>query len=92
MQVKVLVNDRIDVALATRADGVHVGQDDIEASTARRLLGPAMVLGVSVKTVEQAKRAEAAGADYLGAGASEFHKGNQNCALGKTLFLPRKDS
>lgn len=67
----VLINDRIDVALATDADGVHVGQDDISASHARRLLGTDKVLGVSVKTVRQAKQAEAAGADYLGAGASK---------------------
>lgn len=71
MQVKVLINDRIDVALAVGADGVHVGQDDIPAAAARRILGPGKVLGVSVKTVEQARQAEADGADYLGAGASE---------------------
>ena len=71
MQVKVLINDRIDVALATDADGVHVGQDDIPAAVARRLLGSSKFLGVSVKTVEQALQAEKAGADYLGAGASE---------------------
>ena len=66
-----LINDRIDVALATGADGVHLGQDDIPAETARRLLGPQKILGVSVKTVDQARKAEAAGADYLGAGASK---------------------
>ena len=71
LQVKVLINDRIDVALATDADGVHVGQDDIPAAVARRLLGSSKILGVSVKTVEQARLAERAGADYLGAGASE---------------------
>ena len=73
MQVKVLINDRVDVALAVDADGVHVGQDDIPAKVARRLLGPGKILGVSVKTVEQALRAEADGADYLGAGASVLH-------------------
>ena len=71
LQVKVLINDRVDVALASGADGVHLGQDDIPASKARQLLGPDMILGVSVKTVEQARQAEAEGADYLGAGASK---------------------
>ena len=67
--VPVIVNDRVDVALAAGAAGVHVGQDDLPAAAARRLLGPDRVLGVSVKTVEQAVRAQADGADYLGAGA-----------------------
>ena len=67
--VPVIVNDRVDVALAAGAAGVHVGQDDLPAAAARRLLGPNSVLGVSVKTVEQAMQAQADGADYLGAGA-----------------------
>lgn len=72
VQVGVIINDRVDVALAVGAHGVHVGQDDIPARTARQLLGPGKVLGVSVKTVEQALQAAADGADYLGAGASEI--------------------
>ncbi len=68
MQVGLIINDRVDVALAVGADGVHVGQDDIPA---RALLGPHKILGVSVKTVEQAQQAAADGADYLGAGASQ---------------------
>ena len=71
MQVGIIINDRVDVALAVGADGVHVGQDDIPAKAARALLGPHMILGVSVKTVEQAQQAAADGADYLGAGASQ---------------------
>lgn len=71
LQVGLIINDRVDVALAVGADGVHVGQDDIPANAARALLGPHKILGVSVKTVEQAKQAAAAGADYLGAGASK---------------------
>lgn len=67
-----IINDRVDVALAVGAHGVHVGQDDIPAQTARKLLGPNKVLGVSVKTVQQAQQAAADGADYLGAGASEM--------------------
>jgi thiamine-phosphate pyrophosphorylase len=60
-----VVNDRIDVAIAAGADGVHLGQSDGSAS-AREHLGPEPVLGVSVEDVEQARAAEAAGADYLG--------------------------
>ena len=79
--MKVLINDRIDVALATDADGVHVGQDDIPAAVARRLLGRSKILGVSVKTVDQAQLAETAGADYLGAGASTTFSENMRCAM-----------
>jgi thiamine-phosphate pyrophosphorylase len=64
--VPLVINDRIDVALAVGAAGVHVGQDDMEVATARRLLGNDRLLGVSVSTVEEAQRAEADGADYLG--------------------------
>lgn len=67
--VPLIINDRIDVALAVGADGVHVGQGDIPAEAVRKILGPDCILGVSVKTVEEAVAAEAAGADYLGAGA-----------------------
>ncbi|MBE3582117.1 MAG: thiamine phosphate synthase [Thermoanaerobacteraceae bacterium] len=63
-----IVNDRLDVALAVEADGVHLGQDDLPASIARRLLGPGRILGVSVGSVEEAWDAQAAGADYLGVG------------------------
>lgn len=63
-----IVNDRLDLALALDADGVHVGQDDMPADMARKLLGPDKLLGVSVETVAQAQEAEAAGADYLGVG------------------------
>lgn len=68
-QVPVIINDRIDVALAAGADGVHVGQEDLPAGAVRRLIGPGKILGVSCKTVEQALQAEADGADYLGVGA-----------------------
>lgn len=67
--VPFIVNDRVDVALAVDADGVHVGQDDMPASLARRLVGPEKILGVSVENVEQARAAIDAGANYLGAGA-----------------------
>ena len=64
-----IINDDPDTALAVQADGVHVGQSDMEACRARDLLGPGRIVGVSVHTVEQALRAQAAGADYLGVGA-----------------------
>ena len=64
-----IINDRVDIALAVDADGVHVGQSDIPAAEARRLLGPDKIIGVSARTVEQARKAEADGADYLGVGA-----------------------
>jgi thiamine-phosphate pyrophosphorylase len=63
-----IVNDRVDVALAVDADGVHVGQDDMPAALARHLLGSQPILGVSVSTLEEAEEAAATGADYLGIG------------------------
>lgn len=67
--VPLIINDNVAVALACDAAGVHVGQSDLEAGEVRHLLGPGKILGVTAKTVEQARRAEAAGADYLGSGA-----------------------
>ena len=67
--VPLIINDRVDIALACGAAGVHVGQEDLDAGTVRELLGPDRILGVTAKTVEQAERAEQAGADYLGSGA-----------------------
>ncbi|MCS7282230.1 MAG: thiamine phosphate synthase [Anaerolineae bacterium] len=63
-----IVNDRVDIALAVDADGVHVGQDDMPASLARKLMGPGKIVGVSVDNLEQALQAERDGADYVGAG------------------------
>jgi thiamine-phosphate pyrophosphorylase len=65
--IPLIVNDRIDVALALDADGVHVGQQDMVAEQARAKIGPDRILGVSAETVAQAIRAEQAGADYIGA-------------------------
>ena len=67
-KVPFLVNDRIDVALAVDADGVHVGQDDLPASAARKILGPGKILGVSAATAGEVAEAERDGADYLGVG------------------------
>lgn len=67
--VTFMINDRLDVALAVDADGVHVGQDDLPAKLARRLLGPDRILGVTAADEEQAILAEKAGADYIGCNA-----------------------
>ena len=67
--VPFVINDNVDIAKKMGADGVHVGQSDMEAGDVRALLGPDAILGVSAQTVEQAKLAEARGADYLGGGA-----------------------
>ena len=64
-----IINDRIDIALLCDADGVHVGQSDIPAMEARKILGNDRIIGVSARTVEEAKEAKLQGADYLGVGA-----------------------
>ena len=68
-KVPFIINDNVKVALETDADGIHVGQHDMEAGNVRKLLGENKILGVSAQTVEQAVRAEQRGADYLGVGA-----------------------
>ena len=67
--VPFIINDNVDVALRCDADGVHVGQSDMEAQDVRAKLGPDKIIGVSARTVEQAVKAEKMGADYLGVGA-----------------------
>lgn len=64
-----IVNDRVDLALAVDADGVHLGQDDLPPAAARPLLRHGMVLGLSTHSVEQARAAQAAGADYVAVGS-----------------------
>ena len=67
--VPLIINDNVQFAIEIDADGVHLGQDDMDPETARKLLGPDKIIGVTAKTVEQAKTAERKGADYLGSGA-----------------------
>ena len=67
--VPFIINDNVEVAKAVDADGVHLGQGDMNAAKARKILGNAKIIGVTAKTIEQAKKAEADGADYLGSGA-----------------------
>ena len=78
--VPFIVNDNVDLAVRIGADGVHVGQEDMEAGQVRELIGPDRILGVSAQTVEDALRAEAAGADYLGVGAV-FPTGSKDDAV-----------
>ncbi len=68
-QVPFVINDNVDIAQAVDADGVHVGQSDMEAGDVRARLGQDKIIGVSAQTVEQALLAESRGADYLGVGA-----------------------
>ena len=67
--VPLLINDRIDIALAIDSDGVHIGQDDMPADVARKIIGDEKILGVSASTIDEAIKAEADGADYIGSGA-----------------------
>ncbi len=67
--VPLIIDDRLDVAMAVSAEGVHLGQSDMPVKTARELVGSSMIIGATTKTVEQALEAERSGADYLGVGA-----------------------
>lgn len=85
--VPFIVNDNIEIALRSGADGVHVGQSDLSAKEVRALIGKDKILGVSAGTVEEAKAAERAGADYLGVGAmfSTSTKTDANAVSFETL-------
>jgi thiamine-phosphate diphosphorylase len=64
--IPLIINDRLDVALAINADGLHLGQKDMDLADARRIVGSRMVIGISAESVEDARRAETEGADYIG--------------------------
>ena len=85
--VPFIINDNVELALAIGADGVHVGQDDMEAGKVREKLGPDKIIGVSAHSVEEAVEAEKNGADYLGAGAvfSTSTKGDAGALSMETL-------
>ena len=68
-QVPLIIDDRLDVCLAVDAAGLHIGDDELPVSVARKVLGPEKILGVTAKTVKRALEAEESGADYLGTGA-----------------------
>ncbi len=68
-RVPFIINDRVDLAVAARADGVHLGQDDLPIAVARSILGKKMMIGISCQTLTQAKEAQRQGADYIGFGS-----------------------
>ena len=68
-QVPLIIDDRLDICLAVDAAGLHIGDDELPVSVARKVLGPEKILGVTAKTVQRALEAETSGADYLGTGA-----------------------
>lgn len=67
--IPLIINDRVDIALAIDADGVHVGQSDMPCDITRKLIGEDKILGVSASTIDEAQKAENDGADYIGTGA-----------------------
>jgi thiamine-phosphate pyrophosphorylase len=85
-----IVNDRLDVALACGADGVHLGQDDMRASVARQIAPPGFIIGVSAGTVEEAERAEREGADYIAVSPVFPTASKGNAGPGHGLDLLRK--
>lgn len=89
-----IVNDRVDIALASRADGVHLGVDDLPVSVARGLLGTETIIGYSPETAEDRIRAERDGADYLGIGPvfGSQTKADAGQALGLDEFRSRVDA
>ena len=68
-KIPLIINDRIDIALAIECEGVHLGQDDMPAEIARKILGKDKLIGVSAHNIEEAKKAVLDGADYIGSGA-----------------------
>lgn len=68
-KVPFIVNDNVDIAIACKADGIHIGQEDMELTNVRKLVGEDMIIGVSAHTVEEAIKAQEDGADYIGIGA-----------------------
>ncbi len=64
--IPLIINDRLDVALAVKADGIHLGQTDMPLNTARAIAGDSMIIGISAESLEDAVEAEKGGADYLG--------------------------
>ena len=79
-----IINDRVDIAMLADADGVHLGQNDLPLEAARRIAGPNLMIGISTHTVEQARAAEKAGADYIGFGPM-YPGGLKRIAIGQGL-------
>lgn len=87
--VPLIINDRMDIALAVGAEGLHVGQEDMPATVARKLLGKDKILGVSAATLEEAIKAEKDGADYIGVGAI-FPTSTKNDARAVSVDIIKK--
>lgn len=85
-----IVNDRLDVALACDADGVHLGQDDMRADVARQIAPPGFIIGVSVGTIDEAVRAESQGADYLAVSPVFSTASKYNAGPGRGLDVLRE--
>lgn len=84
LKIKLIINDRVDIALALKADGVHLGQEDLDPEVARRLLGPEAIVGISTHSIEQAKLASQMPVDYVAIGPifSTTTKESSNATLG----------
>lgn len=80
-QVPLIINDRVDIALAAGADGIHIGQDDLPVVEVKKLIPPSMIVGVSCHSVEEALKAESEGADYIGIGAIFPTKSKNNAKI-----------
>ena len=78
--VPLIINDDVELAMQVGADGVHLGQKDMDPEEARRIMGPDKIIGASARTIELAKKAQEKGADYLGVGAV-FHTGSKRDAV-----------
>jgi thiamine-phosphate pyrophosphorylase len=93
-QVTLMINDEIDLALAVRADGVHLGQDDLPILIARKLLGKGTIVGISTHNLAQAVQAESDGADYIGFGpifkTSTKDSGNPPLGIGAVVEATKK--
>lgn len=80
-RVPFVINDRVDIALAVDADGVHVGQSDLPVEVVRRILGPTKIIGITAKNRKEIDAAVQAGADYAGAGAFVFTETKEDAAV-----------
>lgn len=87
--IPLIINDNLEVALATNSDGIHIGQNDIPASIVRKQIGPDKILGVSVHNLKEAFQAKIDGADYVGVGAI-FSTETKNDATNVTLDSLKK--
>ncbi|SIQ85684.1 thiamine-phosphate diphosphorylase [Peribacillus simplex] len=81
LSIPLIINDRVDIALAVAADGIHIGQDDLPLSVVKQMVPEDMIVGVSVSTLEEALEAERNGADYIGVGSVFPTKTKQDATL-----------